>query len=144
MGESSQPWASHSALRFSSPEHSHKCGSCLRSWWPELRSTSLRRILSRPSSKPANLCLMSDELRDRLSTNPKSPYYDEEILKREVGIRFNGTEKTNVEEYCVSEGWIRVALGKKFDRHGNPLLMKLNGVVEPYFKDEPSTPTEQP
>ena len=52
---------------------------------------------------------MSDVLPDRLSINPKSPYYDEELLKRNVGIRFNGTEKTNVEEYCVSEGWIRVA-----------------------------------
>ena len=67
---------------------------------------------------------MSDQLPDRLSINPKSPYYNEEILKREVGIRFNGAEKTNVEEYCVSEGWIRVAVGRKFDRHGNPLLMK--------------------
>jgi hypothetical protein len=75
------------------------------------------------------------ELPDRLSINPKSPYYNEEILKREVGIRFNGSEKTNVEEYCISEGWIRVAVGgRKFDRHGNPLTMKLNGVVEPYFK----------
>jgi Protein of unknown function (DUF3297) len=87
---------------------------------------------------------MSDQLPDRLSINPKSPHYNEEILKREVGIRFNGAEKTNVEEYCISEGWIRVAVGKKFDRHGNPLLMKLSGVVEPYFKDQPTAPSEQP
>jgi Protein of unknown function (DUF3297) len=87
---------------------------------------------------------MSNQLPDRLSINPRSPHYDEEILKREVGIRFNGAERTNVEEYCVSEGWIRVALGKKFDRHGNPLLMKLSGVVEPYFKDEPPAPSETP
>jgi hypothetical protein len=80
---------------------------------------------------------MSEQLPDRLSINPKSPFYNEEILKREVGIRFNGAEKTNVEEYCVSEGWIRVAVGRKFDRHGNPLLMKLSGVVEPYFKGDP-------
>jgi hypothetical protein len=77
---------------------------------------------------------MSDTLPDRLSTNPKSPYYDEEILKRDVGIRFNGAEKTNVEEYCVREGWIRVAVAKSRDRHGNPLVMKLQGTVEPYFK----------
>jgi hypothetical protein len=77
---------------------------------------------------------MSDTLPDRLSTNPKSPYYDEELLKRNVGIRFNGAEKTNVEEYCVSEGWIRVAVAKGRDRHGNPLVMKLQGTVEPYFK----------
>jgi hypothetical protein len=77
----------------------------------------------------------SEQLPDRLSINPKSPHYNEEILKRDVGIRFNGAEKTNVEEYCVSEGWIRVAVGKKFDRRGRPLTMKLSGVVEPYFKD---------
>ena len=87
---------------------------------------------------------MSNQLPDRLSINPKSPHFNEEILKREVGIRFNGAERTNVEEYCVSEGWIRVAVGKKFDRHGNPLIMKLSGVVEPYFKDEPPTPSETP
>jgi hypothetical protein len=79
---------------------------------------------------------MSEQVPDRLSINPKSPYYNEAILKREIGIRFNGSERTNVEEYCVSEGWIRVAVGKKFDRHGNPLVMKLSGVVEPFFKDE--------
>jgi Protein of unknown function (DUF3297) len=80
---------------------------------------------------------MSESLPDRLSINPKSPYYNEEILKREVGIRFNGVEKTNVEEYCVSEGWIRVSAGRAVDRRGNPLSMKLNGKVEPYFKDTP-------
>ena len=85
---------------------------------------------------------MSNQLPDRLSINPKSPHYNEEILKREVGIRFNGAERTNVEEYCVSEGWIRVAVGKKFDRHGNLLLMKLSGVVEPFFKDDPPAPSE--
>jgi hypothetical protein len=77
---------------------------------------------------------MSDALPDRLSTNPKSPHYDEDVLKRDVGIRFNGADKTNVEEYCVSEGWIRVAVAKGRDRHGNPLMMKLKGTVEPYFK----------
>ena len=87
--------------------------------------------------------IMSEQLPDRLSINPKSPYYNEEILKREVGIRFNGAEKTNVEEYCVSEGWIRVAVGRKFDRHGNPLLMKLSGVVEPYFKGDPPAPSDE-
>jgi predicted house-cleaning NTP pyrophosphatase (Maf/HAM1 superfamily) len=80
---------------------------------------------------------MPDELPDRLSINPKSPHYNEEILKHSVGIRFNGVEKKNVEEYCVSEGWIRVAMGKSVDRHGNPLTMKLQGTVEPFFKDVP-------
>jgi hypothetical protein len=78
---------------------------------------------------------MSDILPDRLSVNPKSPHYNEEVLKREVGIRFNGTEKTNVEEYCVSEGWIRVTAGRAVDRRGNPLTMKLHGTVEPFFKE---------
>ena len=73
-------------------------------------------------------------LPDRLSVNPKSPHYNEAVLAHDVGIRFNGQEKTNVEEYCVSEGWIRVALGKTLDRKGNPLTLKLVGKVEPYFR----------
>jgi hypothetical protein len=73
---------------------------------------------------------------DRLSATPGSPYYNEELLQRGVGIRFNGTEKTNVEEYCVSEGWVRLAAGNARDRKGNPMTIKLKGVVEPYFKDE--------
>lgn len=76
------------------------------------------------------------DLPDRLSTNPASPYYDAALLERNVGVRFNGAEKTNVEEYCVSEGWIRVAAGKAKDRAGNPLTIKLAGKVEPYFRDE--------
>ncbi len=77
---------------------------------------------------------MSETLPDRLSTNPSSSHYDEALLKRGVGIRFNGVEKTNVEEYCVSEGWIRVAAGKSLDRKGNPMTIKLQGKVEPYFR----------
>ena len=80
---------------------------------------------------------MSEVLPDRLSVNPSSPHYNEEILKRNVGIRFNGTEKTNVEEYCVSEGWIRVVAGRGVDRRGNPLLIKMSGTVEPFFKETP-------
>ena len=78
---------------------------------------------------------MTDTPPDRLSNNPKSPHYDAAILERGVGIRFKGVEKTNVEEYCVSEGWVRVAVGKTVDRHGVPLTMKLSGTVEPYFRD---------
>jgi endonuclease YncB( thermonuclease family) len=78
---------------------------------------------------------MAIELPDRLSTDPASPHYNEDVLARDVGIRFNGTDKTNVEEYCVSEGWIRVAAGKTRDRKGNPLTIKLKGTVEPYFRD---------
>ena len=78
---------------------------------------------------------MDDTLPDRLSNDPKSPYYNAELLERGIGIRFKGVEKTNVEEYCVSEGWIRVPAGKAKDRYGNPLTIKLSGKVEPYFKD---------
>ena len=79
---------------------------------------------------------MSDTPPDRLSVNPKSPYHDEAVLARGVGIRFKGVEKTNVEEYCVSEGWIRVAAGKALDRKGKPLTIKLKGPVEAYFRNE--------
>ena len=79
---------------------------------------------------------MTDSLPDRLSTNPDSPYYDAALLERGVGIRFKGIEKTNVEEYCVSEGWVRVAAGTAKDRHGNPLTIKLKGAVEPYFQEK--------
>lgn len=72
---------------------------------------------------------------DRLSTDPASPHFDEALLGRGVGIRFRGVEKTNVEEYCVSEGWVRVSVGKTLDRKGRPLTMKMTGPVEPYFRD---------
>jgi Protein of unknown function (DUF3297) len=75
---------------------------------------------------------------DRLSNDPRSPYYDAEVLKREIGVRFRGQEKTNVEEYCVSEGWVRLPVGKGKDRFGNPLTIKLTGKVEPYYKDKSS------
>jgi len=78
----------------------------------------------------------SEQLPDRLCTDPKSPYYNEAILAREVGIRFKGVEKTNVEEYCVSEGWVRVTAGNAKDRYGNPLTIKVHGPVEPYFRDK--------
>jgi len=79
---------------------------------------------------------MTDTLPDRLSTDPSSPYYDEALLQRGVGIRFKGEEKTNVEEYCVSEGWVRVALGNKVDRKGRPLTMKFTGPVEAYIRED--------
>lgn len=77
-------------------------------------------------------------LPDRLSTDPASPHYNEAVLSRDVGIRFKGAEKTNVEEYCISEGWIRVTVGTAKDRKGRPLTMKIHGPVEPYYR-EPKT-----
>ena len=78
---------------------------------------------------------MTDVPPDRLSNNPKSPFYDEALLRRGVGIRFKGVERTNVEEYCVSEGWVRLTVGSTRDRHGDAMTIKLQGVVEPYFRD---------
>ena len=78
---------------------------------------------------------MSDTPPDRLAINPKSPYFDQAVLERGVGIRFKGSERHDVEEYSISEGWIRVALGKKIDRKGQPLTIKLNGPVEAWFED---------
>jgi hypothetical protein len=75
---------------------------------------------------------------DHLSNDPNSPHFNEDALERGVGIRFNGVEKHNVEEYDVAEGWIKVSVGKTVDRHGKPLTMKLKGKVEAYFKDTAS------
>ena len=80
---------------------------------------------------------MSDTPPDRLSVNPNSPHYDEALLARGVGILFKGVEKTKVEEYCVSEGWVRLAVGKTLDRKGKQLTIKYSGKVEPYFEDIP-------
>jgi hypothetical protein len=79
---------------------------------------------------------VTDTPPDRLSLNRRSPYFEPEILRRGVGIRFKGRERTDVEEYCVSEGWIRVAAGKSLDRYGQPMTIKLKGEVEPFFQDE--------
>ena len=74
------------------------------------------------------------DLPDRLSVDPNSPHYDEAVLSHDVGIKFDGKEKTNVEEYCVSEGWIKVAAGTAKDRFGRPMTIRLRGVVEPYLR----------
>jgi hypothetical protein len=86
-------------------------------------------------SPQATSSAMTDTLPDRLSSNPNSPFYNEELLARDIGVRFKGVEKTNVEEYCVSEGWVRLTAGNAKDRHGNPMTVKLKGAVEPYFRN---------
>ena len=78
---------------------------------------------------------MSDTPPDRLATDPDSPYYDAEVLARNVGVRFKGEDKTNVEEYCVSESWVRLAVGNSRDRRGKQLTVKLSGPVEPYYRE---------
>jgi hypothetical protein len=77
----------------------------------------------------------SDVPPDRLSVDPASSFFDGEKLKRGIGIRFKGTVRHNVEEYCVSEGWVRVQAGKSLDRKGQPLTMKLSGPVEAWYED---------
>jgi hypothetical protein len=83
----------------------------------------------------------SDTPPDRLSLDPRSDYFDESLLSRGVGIKLNGVEKTGVIEYCISEGWIRIAAGKSRDRFGQPMTLKLNGTVEPYY-EHPATGTD--
>lgn len=86
-------------------------------------------------SKPAK---SADTPPDHLSTNPRSPHFDMDTLQRGIGIRFKGRVRTDVEEYSISEGWIRVAAGKTRDRNGQPLTIKLNGEVEAWFEDSAS------
>ena len=79
---------------------------------------------------------MSEGLPDRLAVDPDSPWHDAAVLERGVGVRFKGVEKTNVDEYCVSEGWVRLTVGSTKDRAGNLMTVKLQGEVEPYFRGE--------
>jgi hypothetical protein len=72
---------------------------------------------------------------DRLSIDPRSPHFDGDKLERGVGIRFKDRVRTDVDEYCISEGWVRVQACKTMDRHGRPLLLKLNGPVEAWYED---------
>ncbi|MBT8389389.1 MAG: DUF3297 family protein [Altererythrobacter sp.] len=72
---------------------------------------------------------------DRMSVNPRSEHFDGEQLQRGVGIKFKDRVRTDIEEYCISEGWVRVQAGKTVDRKGNPLTIKLTGPVEAWFED---------
>ena len=73
-------------------------------------------------------------LPDHLSADPRSPFYDAEALALDIGIRLNDTERNDVQEYCVSEGWVKVPVGKVRDRRGQPLTIKLKGKVEAYYR----------
>ena len=77
---------------------------------------------------------MTDTPPDRLASDPRSPHFDQSALERGIGIRFKGAQRHDVEEYSLSEGWIRVGLGKKVDRNGRPLTIKLSGEVEAWFE----------
>ena len=91
---------------------------------PTAETAAASEVISGPDVPP-----------DHLAINPKSPYFDAELLRRGVGIRFKGVVRTNIEEYCISEGWVRVQAGKSLDRKGQPLTIKLNGPVEAWFDD---------
>lgn len=73
-------------------------------------------------------------LPDRLSTDSRSPFYVAAVLEHNIGIRFNDKERSDVEEYCISEGWVKVPAGKALDRKGQPLLITLKGRVEPFYR----------
>ncbi|AQS88306.1 hypothetical protein AA101099_1736 [Neoasaia chiangmaiensis NBRC 101099] len=83
---------------------------------------------------------MSDTIPDRLSATPGSPYYDEALLERGISVRFKGEERNNVEEYCISEGWVRMAVGKTLDRKGRPMTIKVSGPVEVWIKGTETSP----
>ena len=85
---------------------------------------------------------MTDSLPDRLCVDPRSPFYDETLLSQPIGVRFNGGERADVEEYCVSEGWIRVPAGRALDRRGRPMTIKLKGEVVPHLVEMPEKPAE--
>ena len=86
-------------------------------------------------AEPAAAPAANDLPPDRLAINPASPHFDQDTLERGIGIRFKGTERTNIEEYSISESWVRVQAGKTLDRKGRPLTLKLSGPVEAWFKD---------
>lgn len=83
-------------------------------------------MIMNDTSKPA--------LPDQLSINPRSPHYVEEVFDHDIGIRHNGKERSDVEEYCISEGWIKVAAPKALDRRGQPMLIKIKGTVEAFYR----------
>jgi len=86
------------------------------------------------ANPPAAEAPVMDTPPDRLCASPRSPFHDAALLERGVGIVFNGVERTNVDEYCVSEGWVKLTAGNSRDRYGQPLTIKLKGEVKPYYK----------
>ena len=94
-----------------------------------------------PAASAASAGPALPEVLDRLSTDPRSPHYNAAAFEHDVGIRFNGSERFDVAEYCISEGWIKVPAGKTLDRKGNPLMIKLKGKVEAFYRPAAGTTT---
>ena len=90
---------------------------------------------SAPEPARSNAAGAPDVPPDHLAINPRSPFYDGDVLQRGIGIRFKGVVRTNIDEYCISEGWVRVQAGRAMDRNGQPLTIKLTGPVEAWFED---------
>jgi len=88
-----------------------------------------------PAEQAATPSAGADVPPDRLAISPLSPHFDADKLQRGIGIRFKGVVRNNVDEYCISEGWVKVQAGRTMDRKGNPLLLKLNGPVEAWYED---------
>lgn len=103
------------------------------------RNTKLFAMTDTDATPAAN-----DTPPDRLSNDPRSKFHDAAMLERGIGIRFKGVERTNVEEYCISEGWVRVAAGRALDRRGQPMTHKLSGPVEAWFLDSAPDAGETP
>ena len=87
-----------------------------------------------PATAAATAAPALPPLPDRLSTDPRSPHHVAAVFEQDIGIRFNGKERHDVDEYCLSEGWIKVPAGKAVDRKGRPLTIKLKGVVEAFYR----------
>ena len=90
---------------------------------------------TRPAAETSSASSQADIPPDRIAIDPRSDHFDSDKLQRGIGIRFKGTQRTNIEEYCISEGWVRVQAGKTMDRKGRPLTIKLSGPVEAWYED---------
>ncbi len=118
-------------------------GELAGAWWRNTGDKLLKLLYQRAENlhgvtrMPESTRESKPALPDRLSIDSKSPHFNQAVLTFQIGINFNGVKKTNVEEYCISEGWVRIpAGGKSKDRHGNPMTVKLTGKVEPFYVEE--------
>ena len=88
------------------------------------------------TTQPMNTDSQRPPLPDRLAVDPRSPHHVAAVLEHDIGIRLNDKERRDVEEYCISVGWVKVQAGKAVDRRGNPMLIKLRGKVEAFYRAE--------